>query len=215
MHVVGWSPAIKDLYIGTAYAAERHGYDCIIRARRRHWRLDDLKQAWGFDARLASSLVPLSYVPEMPVLGMKIEMSARWWVVCNEVEIELNPQPWCGRKVEISVDDFRQTGSGLLHILVGEIVEVLLDLEVRRTCGEVEISSGKDLAGYVVRSHKHIMGFRSGGEFSCLQNSTEVADVWLDDVNGLSLGQLAKLNAIMDSLARGYRQVHVRRDLCQ
>src|SRR5918995_1655584 len=99
----------------------------------------------------AGALAPL------PALGEEVEVYVLLGVGFDHLFVQLDAEAWTFGELEVSVHYLREAWSRLADPGVGEVVEVLLDAEVRGAGGEVECGSGVDLASYVVRGYGHVV----------------------------------------------------------
>src|SRR5690606_6775417 len=104
------------------------------------------------------------------------------------------------RQGEVPVDDLGVARRRVFHPRLGEVIEMLLDLEVRGRGCKVERGRGGDRAADVVWSDKDVVRVRPGRELLRLEQAAKVADIGLDDVGRLALEQLAELVAGVDPL---------------
>src|SRR5215203_4691657 len=116
--------------------------------------------------------------------------------------VQLHAEAGSLRELEIAVRNLGEAWGGLADPGVGEVVEVLLNAEVRGAGRQVERGGGVDLAPHVVRGDGHVVGVRPRGELLRLQETADVAYVWLYHVRSLQLEELPVLQPLVDALAR-------------
>src|ERR1700730_8349628 len=93
----------------------------------------------------------------------------------------------------MAVSDLRVAGRDRLHVRLAEVVEVLLDLEVRGAGGQMQRRRGRDRAADIVRRHLHVVALGPGGDLARLQDAADGGDVRLHHVRRLPLEQLPEL----------------------
>ena len=103
----------------------------------------------------------------------------------DELFIQLHAQSGPVRKAEVAIHHLRVDVDGLLDPGVGEVVEVLLDLEVRDAGRQVDHGRGAHRPAHVMRRYQHVVRLRPGRQLARLQQSAEVRRVHLDDVASL------------------------------
>src|SRR5829696_5161776 len=84
----------------------------------------------------------------LPALGEEIEVDVLLGVGFDDLFVQLDAEAWSLRELEIAVCYFGEARGALADPGVGEVVEVLLDAEVRGAGGEVECGGGVDLTSY-------------------------------------------------------------------
>src|SRR2546421_10326101 len=127
----------------------------------------------------------------LPALGEPVEVHRHPGTPGQLVRLEPDPEPRPARQRERTVHQFGQPRHAVLDVRIGEVVEILLNLEVDRGRGQVQVGRGGDRAAHVVRGHQQVVGLRGAGQLLGLQQTAGVGDVGLDDVRGLQLEQVA------------------------
>src|SRR5439155_5489249 len=115
----------------------------------------------------------------------QVEVGALAGELGERVQVQLDAQAGGLGEREVPIDDLGQAGRHALDRRVGEVVEVLLDLEVGRAGAQVQVRGGQHGAADVVRGDHDVVRLGGGGEFAGLADAADVADVRLDDVDGL------------------------------
>src|SRR5215213_10516258 len=145
----------------------------------------------------AGTLAPL------PALGEEVEVDVLLGVGFDNLLVQLDAETRSLRELEVAVCYFGEAWSRLADPGVGEVVEVLLDAEVRGTGGKVECCGGVDLAPDVVRGDGHVVRVGPRCELLRLKEPADVAYVGLDHISRLKLEELPVLVALVNALARG------------
>src|SRR5262245_5258316 len=101
--------------------------------------------------------------------------------------VERQAEAGAVRQTEIPIHDFRTTACTLARVRLGEVVEVLLNLEVSAGGGEVQRGRRRDRAADVVRGDRDIIHVGHRRDLLCFQEAAAFGDVWLNDVAGLPL----------------------------
>src|SRR5690606_21991222 len=99
---------------------------------------------------------------KMPVLCVEVEVDVLARVLVDDIHVEGDAKTGAFRQGEVPVDDLGVARSRVFHPRLGEVVEVLLDLEVRGRGREVERGRGGDRAADVVWSDKDVVRVRPG-----------------------------------------------------
>lgn len=102
-------------------------------------------------------------------------MHLRPRVLADEFLVQDHAEPCAIRQSEVAVDDVGVAGRDVLHPVLGEVVEMLLDLEVRDGRGEVEARRSRDGAADVVRRDQDVVRLRPGGDLLRLENATRTS----------------------------------------
>src|SRR5215208_2963843 len=151
----------------------------------------------------------------LPALGEEVEVDVLLGVGFDHLFVQLDAEAWTFRELEVSVHNFREAWGRLADPRVGEVVEVLLDAEVRGTGGQVEGRGGVDLAADVMRGYGHVVSVGPRCELLRLEESADVAYVGLDHISRLKLEDLPVLVALVDALTRGNRCLNTIRGLLE
>src|SRR5919112_5510662 len=93
----------------------------------------------------------------LPTLGEEVEVDVLLGVGFDDFLVELDSEAGTLGELEVAVSDLGEAWGRLADPGVGEVVEVLLDAEVRGAGREVECCGGVDLASYVVRGDGHVV----------------------------------------------------------
>src|ERR687889_1548416 len=145
----------------------------------------------------AGALAPL------PALGEEVEVYVLLGVGFDHLFVQFDAEAGTFGEFEVAVDNLREAWGCLADPGVGEVVEVLLDAEVRSAGGQVEGRGGVDLAADVVRGYGHVVRVGPRCELLRLEEPADVAYVGLDHICSLKLEDLPVLVALVDALARG------------
>src|SRR5438093_13431504 len=98
----------------------------------------------------------------MPLVLEEVEMKTARGMLGDQVLVERNPQAWFAREREAPIDDLGVAWSRLFDESLGEVIEVLLDLEVGRARGDLQRRRGGDRTANVVGRHQHVVGVGPG-----------------------------------------------------
>src|SRR6266568_6502405 len=121
----------------------------------------------------------------MPILSEQVEENLLLRMLANQLFIQLHTESRPLRQRKISIYHFRVSGSRGLHPILGEVVEMLENLEVRRGCREVEGRRRRDRPSYIMRRDQEIVRLGPGRQLLRFEEAAEMGNVWLDDVGGL------------------------------
>src|SRR5829696_862256 len=149
----------------------------------------------------------------LPALGEEVEVDVLLGVGFDHLFVQLDAEARSLGEFEVSVHNLREAWGRLTDPRVGEVVEVLLDAEVRGTGGQVEGRGGVDLAADVVRGYGHVVSVGPRCEVLRLEQSADVAYVGLDHISCLKLEDLPVLVTLVDALARGNGRLYTVRSL--
>src|SRR6266571_4928890 len=123
----------------------------------------------------------------VPVLGEQIKEDLTPGMSRQHVVVQRHAKAGTGRQRKISVNHLWVARRRAFDEVFREIVEVLLDLEVRRTRGKVQIGGGGYRAAHVVGCDQDVVRIGPGRQLLGLEDAAEVGDVGLDNVGGLQL----------------------------
>src|SRR6266849_6488496 len=123
----------------------------------------------------------------MPVFGKEVEEDLPARMRLDDRVVERYAQAGPARQREVAVDHLRIARRGRFDELLREIVEMLLDFEVRGARGQVQVGRGGDRPTNVVRGDQHVVRVRPGGQLLRFENAAKVGDVRLNDVRRLEL----------------------------
>src|SRR5205807_2779623 len=140
-------------------------------------------------------------LPAVPVLGEEVEVLPPVRMRRHDVFIQGDAQPGPGGEREPPVPDVGEPSGRLLHERLGEVVEVLEDLEVRRRGGEVQRRRRAYRRPDVVRRHETPAGLGHRRDLLRFQQSAAVGDVGLDDLRRAEREQVPELGPRVQSLA--------------
>ena len=104
--------------------------------------------------RSSPALLWTQNLTAVPVLGKEVEEDVLARMRQGSVFVQRNAEVGTLWQGEVAIDDFGIAGGDRLDPLVGEVVEVLLNLEIGGGGGEVEHGGSGDGTTDVVRSHQ-------------------------------------------------------------
>ena len=168
-----------------------------------------------FPERSLTGSFPAGALAPLPALGEEVEVDVLLGVGFDDLLVQLDAEAGTLGELEVAVSDFREAWGRLADPGVGEVVEVLLNAEVRGAGGEVEGCGGVDLASDVMRGDGHVVSVGPRCELLRLQEPADVAYVGLDHISSLKLEDLPVLVALVDALARGDGRLYTIRSLLQ
>src|SRR5439155_21520711 len=110
----------------------------------------------------------------------QVEVPACRGVCLDDFFVQCDSQPWTVRQTEIAVHYSRAASRTLARVRLGEVVEVLLNLEIGAVSGEVQGGCGRDRAADVVRGDGDIVHVGHGGDLLGFEQAAALGDVRLN-----------------------------------
>ena len=102
----------------------------------------------------------------MPVFGEEIEVDSAAGIGGDYVFVERDTEAGSGWKGKVAVFNLGVAWRGLLHVGFGEVVKVLLNLEVGRAGCQMQRGRRRNGTAHVVGRDEHVVGFGPGGQLS-------------------------------------------------
>src|SRR5579884_3559272 len=149
------------------------------------------------------------HLSQMPVVGEQIKINISSRMLPDDVLVHGDSQARSRGKSKIPVDNGWVAGCRLVHVRLGEVIEVFLNLEVGSGGSEVQGRCRRHGTTHIVRRHLQIVGLRPAGDLPGLQNAAGHGEIGLHDIARLQLEQLAVLGTQVNALSGGDRDIDV------
>src|SRR5580698_1428037 len=101
-------------------------------------------------------------LPQLPVPAVQVKVEGPARMLGDDGPVHGHAEPRPGWKREVTVGDAGVARRRGEHVVLGEVVEVLLDGEVRRTGREMQRRRGRDRPAHVVRRDQHLVALGPG-----------------------------------------------------
>src|SRR5580704_1162145 len=144
-------------------------------------------------------------LPQLPVLAMQVKVEGPARMLGDDGPVQGHAESRPCRKREVTVSDCGVARSRAEHVVLREVVEVLLDHEVRRARGEVQRRRRRDRPAHVVRRDEDLVTLGPGRDLPGLPQATAHRDVGLHDVDRLPFEKLPEFRPDVGALARSDR----------